>query len=232
MLASHERPTSDADHGLQSSPKIPRQSNDEATPALQGADRRSSEGFLDESIPALAISSLAAEAAARAARSSAARRASSASGGDGGEAGADDPRYPNGYSEDGVRAPDSNRRDILIGGPDHPGMAGRGRLDAVHGSAGARSASMEEKDNTDWIFDAPNVCGIFLSFWAFACVCVVDISVLFLAPRLLPHIRQQLKSRLRGLHFASLHEYTMLPLAGGFLFDVDDLCLFLCYLLG
>lgn len=104
----------------------------------------------------------AARAAHAASRRSAGRRSDesggSASGSSGGDAGPHDPLYPNGYSEDGVRAPDSNRRDTLIGGVDLHGAGGRGILGALHGAVGGPSAAVEEKDNTDWIFAPPEVC--------------------------------------------------------------------------
>lgn len=59
----------------------------------------------------------------------------------GGNPGAQDRRYPGGYSEDGVRAPIPNTRDRLI-------------MRGIEGGAAAE----EEKDNTDWIFNIPEVC--------------------------------------------------------------------------
>lgn len=60
-----------------------------------------------------------------------------------------------------MRAPDSNRRDTLIGGADLHGAGGRGILGALHGAVGGPSAAVEEKDNTDWIFAPPEVCCVY-----------------------------------------------------------------------
>ncbi|CAN0124899.1 unnamed protein product, partial [Scytosiphon promiscuus] len=85
----------------------------------------------------------------------------------GGSPGEQDPLYPGGFSEDGVRAPIPTRRDRLIGGTGGI-MAGGGGGGAMLGGmlrgvmAGAgdadgvgRGGSLEEKDNTDWIFTIP-----------------------------------------------------------------------------
>lgn len=77
--------------------------------------------------------------------------------GDGWEAGAYDSRYPNGFSEDGIRAPLPNIRDVLIRsvGPDQEEGGVMGALQAAMGSRADVAA--EEKDTTDWIFHPPEV---------------------------------------------------------------------------
>lgn len=67
--------------------------------------------------------------------------------------------YPNGYSEDGVRAPLPTTRDRLIGGSDRHGAGGRGMTGGgASGALGSRSGAAEETDTTDWIFTIPEVC--------------------------------------------------------------------------
>lgn len=82
---------------------------------------------------------------------------STSASGAGGEAGAYDSRYPNGFSEDGVRAPLPNIRDVLIRGvgPDQEEGGVMGALQAAMGSRADVAA--EEKDTTDWIFHPPEV---------------------------------------------------------------------------
>lgn len=75
----------------------------------------------------------------------------------GGDAGIHDSRYPNGYSDDGVRAPIPARRDILIGGSDPDDVTGGGMAGAMHRAMSSRSTAAEEKDTTDWIFNPPEV---------------------------------------------------------------------------
>lgn len=76
--------------------------------------------------------------------------------------------YPGGYSEDGVRAPIPNRRDRLIGDGHHGGMGSAGGV-VIGGSMGIGPRGIgggfnpgeeEEKDNTDWIFNIPEVCNM------------------------------------------------------------------------
>lgn len=114
-----------------------------------------------------ATTASAAAAAARARRSSAAstdaRRASTNDD--------DDQRYPGGFSADGVRAPIPTMRDRLIGGSgSHHGMdlGGGITLGGIMGGmmgggggaagGGGGGGGREEKDNTDWIFNIPEVC--------------------------------------------------------------------------
>lgn len=114
------------------------------------------EGLLGQALPGLVMPGMTSDVA-RSAQARARRVAGRRSGGAGGDADPHDPAYPNGYSEDGVRAPDSNRRDTLIGGADLHGVGGRGILGALHGTVGGASPAVEEKDNTDWIFAPPEV---------------------------------------------------------------------------
>lgn len=116
------------------------------------------EGLLGQALPGLVIPGIAGDVA-RFAQSRTRRTAGQKPAGGGPDP--EDLAYPNGYSEDGVRAPDSNRRDTLIGGADLHGVGGRGILGALHETVGGASSAVEEKDNTDWIFAPPEVWSLF-----------------------------------------------------------------------